>query len=118
MDVREAIERVLQGESLAMLAAAYRTELLRSVGLEPKEAQRSTFQNETRRFINKLCRELGDRHAGDPRVLVALRDWVVRVNDYEAWDALLASFQFEGKETFVERGRTMFPGPLTAHWDR
>jgi len=35
---------------------------------------------------------------------------------YEAWDALLAGFDFPGKSALVRRGRMRFPGPLTAHW--
>jgi hypothetical protein len=47
----------------------------------------------------------------------ALREWVVRVEHYEAWDALLAGFDFHGKAALVRRGRMLFPGPLTAHWE-
>ena len=54
--------------------------------------------------------------AGDPRVQVALRDWVMLSDQYEAFDALLSSFDFPGKDVLVQRGRQLFPGPLTSHW--
>lgn len=38
------------------------------------------------------------------------------VDHYEAWDALLAGFDFPGKAALVRRGKMRFPGPLTAHW--
>ena len=76
-----------------------------------------TFRNETRAFMNKLCRALGDRHPGNPHVCAALHDWVRGVSDYEAFDALLSGFRFEGRHAVLERGRVLFPGPLTAHWE-
>jgi hypothetical protein len=36
---------------------------------------------------------------------------------YEAWDSLLSGFAVDGREALVRRGRVLFPGPLTAHWD-
>jgi hypothetical protein len=67
--------------------------------------------------MRKFARHLGDRHAGDPRVGQALRDWVELSDHYEAWDALLSGFRCEGRETLLRRGRMMFPRPLTAHWE-
>ena len=117
MDLEEGVARVLQGEPLAALSAAYREELLRAMGFDPEQVQPGVMAVETRRFVNKLCRHLGDRHAGDARVAVALEEWVWHVEDYEPWDALLAGFDFQGKERLIARGRNLFPGPLTAHWD-
>ena len=34
----------------------------------------------------------------------------------EAWDALLSSFDFDGKAAVIEQGRVLFAGPMTAHW--
>ena len=53
----------------------------------------------------------------DQRAQIALRDWVLDVKDYEAWDALLTHYQFDGKEELIRRGRVLFAGPMTAHWD-
>ena len=39
------------------------------------------------------------------------------MKDYEAWDALLTHYQFDGKEELIRRGRVLFAGPMTAHWD-
>lgn len=116
MKIDEGVERVLQGEPLAMLSVAYREGLLRDMDLDPEAVEPETFGVETRRFVNKLCRHLGDRHAGDARVAVALEEWVWHVEDYEPWDALLSGFDFAGKERLIARGRNLFPGPLTAHW--
>lgn len=112
----DAAKRILLGESIASVATTFREELLDSVGLRPDEAEPGTFQKEATRFVNRLCRELGDRHAGDRRAAYALRDWVQQSNEYECWDALLAGFAFEGRERLVERGRMLFPRTMTAHW--
>jgi hypothetical protein len=118
MQLSEAVERILLGEPLQSVAADYRSTLLQDCGLEPAEAGPRTFQPETRRFMNRLCRELAHRHEGDSRAAAALHDWVHRVDDYDAFDALLSGFgQFDGREAIVRRGRTLFPGPLTAHWE-
>jgi hypothetical protein len=116
LTVEAAVPRVLQGESIASVAAAYREDLLDSVGLRPDEARATTFRKETTRFVNRLCRELGDRHTGDRRAALALREWVEQSREYECWDALLAGFEFEGRARLVERGRVLFPRTLTAHW--
>lgn len=117
MDVEQGIERVLLGEPLKMLAAACREEMLESVGLDPREALPETFRAETESFMKKLCRTLGERHPGDHRAMVALREWVRDARDYEAWDALLTHFDFDGKDQLIRRGRVLFAGPMTAHWD-
>ena len=116
MKLEDAVERILLGEPMQMLAMAYREELLDAFGLDADEVAKDTFAKDTRLFMNKLCRELGDRHERDNRAMVALRDWVSLVRDYEAWDALLANFDFESKETLILRGRVLFAGPMTAHW--
>lgn len=112
----EVTERVLLGESLARVAAVYREERMAQVGLDPREALPETFAPETAAFMKSLCRHLGDRYPGDHRVLVALRDWVRVADHYEAWDALLTHFEFDGKDSLIQRGRILFAGPMTAHW--
>jgi hypothetical protein len=67
--------------------------------------------------MRRFARHLGDRHAGDPRAATALRSWILACDHYEAWDALLSGFVFDGRDALVRRGRMMFPGPLTAHWE-
>lgn len=117
MDVADAIERVLLGESMRSVAAAHREQVIRSVGLAVDEVGAREFWDDTRRFMNRLARDLGERHAGDSRVCAALAEWVRRVDDYDAFDALLAHFdRFEGRALIVRRGKQLFPGPLTAHW--
>ena len=116
MDLEQGIERVLLGEAMGALATACQEEMLESVGLDPREALPETFRAESRSFIKMLCRALGEKHSGDHRALAALRDWVREVNDYEAWDALLTHFEFDGKDTLIRRGRVLFAGPMTAHW--
>lgn len=116
MDLDQAEERVLLGEPLDAIAAAYREELLQSVDLRADEADPATFAKETRQFMGRLCRRLSDRHSADHRVRLALQEWVQRVDDYEAWDALLSTWDFDGKALLIRRGRMLFPGPLTAHW--
>lgn len=116
MDIATAEREVYLGASLARVAAGYRQGLIEHFGLLPEDITDETFAGETEAFMRKLCRHLGERYPGDPRVEVALREWVLRVDHYEAWDALLSAFEFEGKEVLVRRGRVLFPGPLTAHW--
>ncbi len=117
MDFAQAAERIQLGESLQQLAVAYREALLIDLGLDPETAEATTLRADTHRFMNQLCRHLSDRHAGDARVGTALADWVRRCDEYEAYDALLSAFRFEGREAVVRKGRQLFPGPLTAHWD-
>jgi hypothetical protein len=114
--LEQAAQDVLLGASLHQVFQGYRSELLAAVGLQPHEADKKTFVKEAMRFLNKLCRHLADRHAGDRRALAALLDWVALVREYEAWDSLLSAFRFDGRERWVERGRQLFAGPMTAHW--
>ena len=118
MEVSDAVDRVLLGESLAQIRSDWRAEALDSLGMQPDEARPETFLKEATQFTAKVCRQLGDRHAGDSRAATALADFVRRVDDYDAFDALLANFKsFDGRDLILRRGRTLYPGPLTAHWD-
>ena len=117
MDLARAVEDVLLGASLRQVAIAYRDDLIATFRFRPDEVTAETFADETAAFMKRVARHLGERHRGDPRVMHALREWVVRVGHYEAWDALLAGFDFHGKAALVRRGRMLFPGPLTAHWE-
>jgi hypothetical protein len=117
MDIPAAVAEVLLGASIAQVATAYREQLIAEFGFRKEEVSADTFRGEVTTFLRKLARHLGDRHIGDRRVGHALRDWVEHCDHYEAWDALLSGFAVEGRESFVRRGRVMFPGPLTAHWD-
>ena len=116
MDVKSAVEEVLLGATLIQVAGDYRKKLIDDFGFREDEVGPNTFEKETATFMRQLARHIGDRHSGDPRLLPALHAWVQRVDHYEAWDALLAGFDFPGKEALVRRGRVRFPGPLTAHW--
>lgn len=117
MQITTAAADVLLGASLQQVAAAYRDELIRDFGFRPDDIRPETFQKEVAAFMQKLARHLGDRHAGDARVGHALRSWVTVCDHYEAWDALLTGFSVEGREALVRRGKILFPGPLTRHWD-
>ena len=116
MDLQEAAERVLLGESLVGLSRQYREELLLEMGFDLEEAPDDLFRKETMRFVNQLCRHFGDRHAGDRRVAAALENWVRQVEEYDAFDTLLTHYEFESRAAVMRRGKILFPGPLTAHW--
>ncbi len=117
MQVQEAVDRVLLGESLEHLARGYRDKLLTDLGMDPEECGETLFLKETHQFINKVCVHLGEKHAGDARASAALQAWVRRVEDYDAFDALLSNYKFAGREMIIRRGKQLFPGPLTAHWE-
>jgi hypothetical protein len=117
LDMKSATADLLLGASLAQVAAAYREQLIADFGFRPDEVTATTFRAEVGAFLRKLARHLGDRHAGDPRIGQALHDWVQQCDHYEAWDALLSGFRVDGREALVRRGRVLFPGPLTAHWE-
>jgi hypothetical protein len=118
LDVPTAVDRILLGESLASIAENHRSGLLREVGLDESEARPTTFAAETSSFMRTLCRTLGERHGDDRRVMIALRDWIDHrgAECYEAYDALLTHFDFEGKDALIHHGRMLFAGPMTAHW--
>ena len=116
MELTEAVDRVLQGESLRDVFAHYRDGLLVDMGFDPEEAPDDLFRKETMRFVNQLCRRLGEHHDGDRRAAAALVDWVRECEEYDAFDALLSHFEFDSRDAVITRGRVLFPGPLTAHW--
>lgn len=115
MDRSVAIERILLGESLSEISAAKRLDLCIRAGIEADD-EPNAFVSEAGEFMRVLCRELGDRHAGNSRVAAALVEWVEWCRDYEAWDSLLSSFEFDGRDRLIERGQKLFPRTMTAHW--
>ena len=117
MDFKDAAQRVLLGEALSHLAEDYRQDLIASMGLGDDDVTPTTFRKETLAYMSKLARHLGERHSGDARVAVALHAWCQRVEDYDAWDVLLSEYQFDGRDALMRRGKVLFPGPLTAHWE-
>jgi hypothetical protein len=117
MDLRRAVERILLGEELSSIAASVHEEELTRRGLVPETAEPSTGATEVADYMRRLCRELGDRHAGDHRIAVALLEWTRSCRDYEAFDALLSGFEFEGRERVLRIARAMFPRAMTAHWE-
>lgn len=114
MDTAVAVERILLGESLASISDAKRGDVCIRKGLDAANPRAGA--DETREFMRDLCRVLGDRHAGDARVATALERWVERCDDYEAWDSLMSSFEFQSRPRLLARGRALFPGTLTEHW--
>ena len=117
MDLETAAGYVLLGQPLASLAEEFRQELIGDMGLGGDDVTVETFCGETERFMARLCRHLGDEHSEDVRVAAALQPWCMRVESYEAFDVLLAGYRFEGREMYVRRGKMLFPGTLTAHWE-
>jgi hypothetical protein len=116
MDFRRALAFVLDGASMEQIAADRRDEHLAAIGKNAGEVDAALGADEVAAFMRAFARFLGDRHAGNPRVGHALREWVRQCDHYEAWDALLTGFAVEGRQALVRRGRFMFPGTLTAHW--
>ncbi len=119
MDQAEAIQRVVEGEPLRLLAAAYREELIRDLlDEDPAEAAPSLFLKETTLFMNKLCRSIAEQFAGERRMASMLMEYVEFVSDYDVYDALLGHFEdFEGRSQILQKGKILFAGPMTAHWD-
>ena len=117
MDVQQAARDVLLGASMRQIAAEFREALISSFGFRDDEVTPTTFGNETSAFMRKLARHLGERHAGEASVAHALREWIMFTDHYEAWDALLSGFDVHGRDALVRRGKVLFPGTLTAHWD-
>ncbi|MHC4512480.1 MAG: hypothetical protein ACYTGW_06490 [Planctomycetota bacterium] len=113
----EAVERILLGESMQHLAHGYREQLLVDLGMDPEECEDTLFLEETHKFMSKVCAHLGEKFAGDARASAALQAWVRLVEDYDAFDALLSNYDFAGREVVIRRGKMLFPGPLTAHWE-
>ena len=117
MQIHEAVESVLLGESLQQLARGYRDKLIIDLGMDPEECAERLLLKETHEFINKVCLHLGEKHGEDARASAALQDWVRLVEDYDAFDALLSNYKFASREMVIRRGKQLFPGPLTAHWE-
>lgn len=117
MDVSQATREVLLGASLRQIAAEYREDRIEVLNRSPDEMTNDTYRDEAVVFMRELSRHLGERHAGDVRIGHALREWVRFSDDYEAWDALFSGFVFEGREGLLRRGKVLFPGTLTAHWE-
>ncbi|MEC8252642.1 MAG: hypothetical protein VX044_05470 [Planctomycetota bacterium] len=117
-DIQRAADDVLLGASMRQVADEFRERLIEDFGFRPEEVTQDTFKDEVGAFMRALARHLGDRHASDARVGEALETWVRFSDHYEAWDALLAgAFEIEGRDALIRRGRMLFPGPLTRHWD-
>jgi len=117
-DIQRSAKDVLLGASMRQVAHDYRERLIEDFGFRPEEVTQETFKDEVAAFMRALARHLGDRHQGDARVGEALETWVRFTDHYEAWDALLGGeFDIEAKEALIRRGRMLFPGPLTRHWD-
>ena len=117
-DIQRAAKDVLLGATMRQVAAEYREQLIEDFGFRPEEVNQETFLDEVAALMRALARHLGDRHQGDPRAGEALETWVRFTDHYEAWDALLAGgFDVEARDALIRRGRMLFPGPLTRHWD-
>jgi len=117
LDLKQAAQRILEGESMIQLAESYRLAMIEEMGLREEDTSAQTFRREALAFTGQLCRHLGQRHSGDGRVAVALHLWCQLVEDYDAWDVLMSGgYVFEGREAMLRRGRILFPGPLTGHW--
>ena len=115
-DIKRATKEVLLGASMRQVAHDYRERLIEDFGFRAEEVTPTTFRDEVANFMRSLASHLGDRHRGDARVGTALEQWVQSCDHYEAWDALLSGFEVESREALIERGRVLFPGPLTRHW--
>lgn len=117
-DIQRGAKDVLLGASMRQVAHEFRERLIEDFGFRPEEVTQDTFKDEVAAFMRALARHLGDRHQGDARVGEALETWVRFTDHYEAWDALLGGgFDIEAKDAIIRRGRMLFPGPLTRHWD-
>ena len=118
MDLDRAVERALQRQPLQQIAGEYRQDLLDGLGIRSEDAGRDTLQKETQEFVGRLCRALGDLHAGDTRIGSAMAEWARRVDDYDVYDSLLSNFDgFPGRESLMRRGRILFPRAMTDHWE-
>lgn len=123
MNLSEAIENVLLGESLDSLHVRFQMAMLgvtkedlpRALGALRTERRQELLRDATR-FLGSVCRQLGERHENDERIGRVIEDWARRSKDYDAFDALLSHFRFHGRERWVEEGRRLFPRTLTEHW--
>jgi len=117
MELLTAANDVLLGASMRQIAGELREQMIADLGVKPEEIEEGKFGEEVAEFMRRLARHLGEKHLGDPRAGQALHEWVMLSDHYEAWDALLSGFDIEGRDGLVRRGRMLFPGALTAHWD-
>lgn len=117
MDIGSALSALRAGASLRQIAADCQNEWLAAAGMKSDQPPPAACHEQVAAFLRSFARHLGDRCAGEPRIGMALREWVEHTDHYEAWDALLSSFAVDGRLALVRRGRLMFPGPLTAHWN-
>ena len=116
-ELERGVRDVLLGASMREVASEYRDRMIEDFGFRPEEVTSGTFQKEVAAYMRALARHLGDRHQGDVRVGEALATWVRFSEHYEAWDALMTGFEIEGRDALIRRGRVLFPGALTRHWD-
>lgn len=116
-EIARGVKEVLLGASMRQVADEYRDRLIEDFGFREEDVTPGTFKKEVTAYMRALARQLGDRHQGDVRVGEALATWVRFTEHYEAWDALLSGFEIEGKDALIRRGRMLFPGALTSHWD-
>ena len=117
ISLTSAAERVLLGEELVSIHDARRSWLCAEAEIDAKEDE-GAFRTDADQFLRDLCRELAEKHAGRARIAVALRRWLDRSSDYEAWDALMSAFDFDGRDRMLARGMRLFPGMMTSHWQR
>lgn len=116
-EIERGVRDVLLGASMREVASEYRDRMIEDFGFRPEEVTSGTFQKEVTAYMRALAQHLGDRHQGDVRVGEALATWVRFSEHYEAWDALMTGFEIEGRDALIRRGRVLFPGALTRHWD-
>ncbi len=116
MELKDAADRILLGESLQSIASHFRAALMAEMGMDPEESPPDLFRKETLRYMNEVCRHLGERHSEDRRVAIALRAWIRFEEEYDAFDVLLSNYNFEQRPAVLRRGRFLFPSTLTSHW--
>ena len=123
--IREAVENVLLGESLASIQKSYvmlelgvaQEDELAGHLVSLEEGRKQYLRKDASQFIANVCRKLGDEHAEDSRAATALQDWLVRSKDYAAFDALLCNFDFPERGKLLAEAKRLFPATLTVHWD-
>ncbi|MAE76685.1 MAG: hypothetical protein CMJ85_07455 [Planctomycetes bacterium] len=123
MDIAKAVEEIRLGASihdlfrdfLASQLSVSTGELRRTLSDLTVERQRQ-LNDEALGFTGSLCRQLGERFDGDPRMCHVLLEWLRTHKDYEAFDVLLTSFDFPARLQVLAEGRRLFPATLTSHW--
>ncbi len=125
LSIEEALAAIELGASIEGLREEF---LRRRLGTPEERAfreawktldpsKRADLERGASSFAAGICRLLGERRGGDPRIAAVLREWADRSKDYAAFDALLCHFRFPGRERLLEEGRRLFPSTLTRHWD-